>query len=106
MYGELSSTLRIKAVAVGASSDDNLWVGKNSEEWRFFTVPKGVIDMINDDILALAIPAYGLSPAEASAVYREALPGASAGEPPAAGLTDWFFRIPAILPGAAHAADR
>lgn len=81
-------------------------VGTNSEEWRFFTVPNGVIDMINDDILAFAITAYGLSPAEALAVYREALPGASAGDLQAAVVTDWFFRIPAIRLAEAHAAGR
>jgi len=104
--GDILSTLPMKAVAAGASSDVDVLVGINSEEWRFFTVPNGVIDMINDDILAFAITAYGLSPAEALAVYREALPGASAGDLQAAVVTDWFFRIPAIRLAEAHAAGR
>src|SRR5258706_6022821 len=103
--GEILSTLPIKAVAAGASSDVDVLVGTNSEEWRFFTVPNGVIDMINDDILALAITAYGLSPADASAVYPEALRSASAGDLQAAVVTDWVFRIPAIRLAEAHAAD-
>jgi para-nitrobenzyl esterase len=106
MDGEILSTLPIKAVAAGASSDVDVLVGTNSEEWRFFTVPNGVIDMINDDILAFAITAYGLSPTEALAVYREALPGASAGDLQAAVVTDWFFRIPAIRLAEAQAAGR
>ena len=104
--GEILSTLPIKAVAAGASWDVDVLVGTNSEEWRFFTVPNSAIDMIDDNILAFAITAYGLSPTEALAVYREALPGASAGDLQAAVVTDWFFRIPAIRLAEAHAAGR
>ncbi len=103
---EILPALPIMAIAASASSDIDVIVGTNTEEWRFFTVPNGVIDMINDDMLAVAIAAYGLSPAETLAVYREALPGASAGDLHAAIVTDWFFRIPAIRLAEARAAGK
>jgi para-nitrobenzyl esterase len=103
--GEILPTLPITAIAAGASVDVNVMVGTNTEEWRFFTVPNNVIDMINDDILVGVAAAYGLSPTETLAVYREALPGAGAGDFQAAIVTDWFFRIPAIRLAEAHAAD-
>ncbi len=104
--GEILPTMPIAAIAGGASSDVDVMVGANTEEWRFFTVPNGVIDMISDDILAFAIAAYGLSPDETLAIYREALPGASAGDLQAALVTDWFFRIPAIRLAEARTAGK
>ena len=104
--GEILPALPITAIAAGAGSDIDVLAGANTEEWRFFTVPPGIIDMINDERLAAAIAAYGLSPAETLAVYREALPGASAGDLHAAIVTDWFFRIPAIRVAEARATGK
>jgi para-nitrobenzyl esterase len=104
--GEILPVLPITAIAAGASSDIEVIVGTNSEEWRFFTVPNGVIDMITDDMLALTITAYGLSPAETLASYQEALSIACAGDLHAALVTDWFFRIPAIRLAEARAAGK
>ncbi|HEV2581124.1 MAG TPA: carboxylesterase/lipase family protein [Ktedonobacteraceae bacterium] len=104
--GEILPSLPMTAIAGGASSDVDVMVGTNTEEWRFFTVPNGVIDMITGDILAFAVTAYGLSPAETLAFYREALPGASAGDLQAALVTDWFFRVPAIRLAEARTAGK
>jgi para-nitrobenzyl esterase len=104
--GEILPALPIMAIVAGASSDIDVIVGTNTEEWRFFTVPNHVIDMITDDMLAIVIAAYGLSPAEAMANYREALSVASAGDLHAAIVTDWFFRIPAIRLAEARAAGK
>ena len=104
--GEILPVLPITAIAAGASSDIDVIAGTNTEEWRFFTVPNRVVDMITDDMLASAIAAYGLSPAETLAIYREALSLTSVGDLHAAIVTDWFFRIPAIRLAEAHAIGK
>jgi para-nitrobenzyl esterase len=104
--GEILPALPIQAIAAGASADVDVLIGSNSEEWRFFVVPNGVIDMIDDAGLAATINAYGLLPTEALAVYAKAFPGASTGDLQAAVVTDWFFRIPAIRLAEAHTAGK
>ena len=65
-------------------------------------VPNGVINYINEDILAGTIAAYGLPVSETMATYRAIRPNANAGELLAAIVTDWFYRIPAIRLAEAH----
>ncbi|MER5891135.1 carboxylesterase family protein [Streptomyces sp. NPDC001941] len=73
-----------------------LLVGSNREEYRLFLVPTGRLDAFAEDKLRAMALAYGLDPDKGLDVYREARPGAGAGELLDAVATDWFYRIPAI----------
>ncbi|MEO7020491.1 MAG: carboxylesterase family protein, partial [Ktedonobacteraceae bacterium] len=94
--GELLPALPITSIAAGNGARVDLLVGTNTEEYRFFTVPNGVIDYLNEDTLSKFLMNYGLPAEEALAVYREAQPNGSTGDLCSALITDWFFRIPAI----------
>lgn len=100
--GNVLPKLPIDLIRDGAGRDLDLLVGTNSDEYNLFLVPNGMIQAINDDILAMFAAGYGLDPT-ALGVYRDARPGASAGEIMSAMVTDWFFRIPAIRLAEAHA---
>ncbi len=94
--GELLPALPITSIAAGNGARVDLLVGTNTDEYRFFTVPNGVIDYLNEDTLSKFLMNYGLPAEEALAVYREAQPNGSTGDLCSALITDWFFRIPAI----------
>jgi len=89
-------------IASGAAANVDLMVGTNTEEWRLFMVPNGMVAVITEAMLSGAAAAYGLS-AEALASYRAALPNASAGDLLSAIMGDWYFRIPAMRLADAHA---
>ncbi|MFD9128378.1 carboxylesterase/lipase family protein [Kitasatospora sp. NPDC059571] len=99
----------IEAIAAGAAAGVDLLVGTNSDEFRLFLVPTGVIDHVDEQMLLGGAARYGLDTA-AVAEYRAARPGASPGDLLAAIATDWFYRIPAVrlaeartgLPGATY----
>lgn len=74
----------------------DLLVGSNRAEYRLFLVPTGRLDVLPEPRLRAVAEAYGLDPDKALPVYREARPGAVAGEILDAVTTDWFYRIPAI----------
>ncbi|HEU5383114.1 MAG TPA: carboxylesterase/lipase family protein [Ktedonobacteraceae bacterium] len=94
--GELLSALPIQNIAAGTSTGVELLVGTTTEEYRFFTVPTGAIDLMGEHTLARLCAVYGLPTAEAEAIYRAAWPDASPGDLCTAMITDWFFRIPAM----------
>jgi para-nitrobenzyl esterase len=94
--GEVLPGRPIERLAAGAGAHSDLLVGSNAEEWRFMLVPTGQLDLITEEMLAGQIAAYGLPVQQTLATYREARPGASAGDLLAAVVTDWRFRIPAI----------
>jgi para-nitrobenzyl esterase len=73
-----------------------LLMGSNREEYRLFLVPGGLLDTLPESTLRATAAGYGLDPDKASAVYREARPGATPGELFEALVTDWFYRIPAV----------
>jgi para-nitrobenzyl esterase len=101
--GDVLPARPIERIVAGAGADIDLLVGTNTDEWRLFLVPNGVIEHITDGALAGAIAAYGL-PVEATlAAYRATHPGASAGALLAALQSDWYIRIPAIRLADAHA---
>ncbi|MGY1623261.1 carboxylesterase/lipase family protein [Geodermatophilus sp. SYSU D00965] len=94
--GDVLPSLPIEAIAAGAGRDVELLVGTNTDEHTLFLVPNGLVDLVTEDLLRLALTGYGV-PAEAAIdVYRGAAPTASAGDLLVAAATDWFFRIPAI----------
>ena len=86
------------AAALAAATDPGvpLLVGSTTEEYRLFTVPTGVVDLVSGARLRQAAAGYGLDPEVAVAVYEASRPGASPGDLLSALLTDWFFRIPAL----------
>src|SRR2546426_10527498 len=58
--GDVLPAHPIDGITAGAGADIELMVGTNSEEERLFMVPNGVINHINEDVLARTIAAYGL----------------------------------------------
>ena len=102
--GEVLPARPIDRIRDGAGAGVDVMVGMNAEEFRFFMVPTGVIDLVTDKNLPAGLAAYGI-PSEATlvATYRAARPNASAGDLLEAIITDWFYRIPAIRLAEAHA---
>ena len=100
--GELLTDLPIRRMFAGSGANVDMLVGTNAEEHRFFLVPSGVIDAINDATLTRVVAAYGLPVEQTLATYRRHRPGASDGDLMAAVITDWFYRIPAIRMAEAH----
>jgi para-nitrobenzyl esterase len=101
--GEILPVLPIDAIGAGAGADVDLLIGTNADENRLFIVPLGLLDLINDDFLALAAAWWEL-PGELLEVYRRTRPGESPGELLCAVGTDWYFRIPALRAVEARAA--
>ena len=95
--GELLPTAPLQALAAGASAGVDLLIGSNSDEFRLYLTPSGVLDLVPEELARRTALGYGLDdPDRALAVYRERQPDASPGELLAAIATDWFYRIPAI----------
>ncbi|WP_328497663.1 carboxylesterase/lipase family protein [Streptomyces sp. NBC_00414] len=94
--GALLPVAPIEAISSGAGADVDILIGTNSDEFRLFLVPTGVLDHIGEPHLRAAAAGYGLDPDEATAAYRAERPDASPGELFAALVTDWFYRLPAI----------
>ena len=109
--GDVLSGIPIDRIAAGASSDVDLLVGTNVDDWRVFMAFLGAIDRVTDEALAgdvgvhghFAVASYGLPVEKALAAYRERYPGASPGELLSAVKTDWWVRIPALRLADAHA---
>ena len=93
--GEVLPAVPLDGIRLGAGRDVDVLIGTNTDEWRFFTEPLGVLAYIDDAVLHAAAAGYGLGEG-ALETYRANRPGASAGDLYAAVVTDWFFRIPAI----------
>jgi para-nitrobenzyl esterase len=102
--GEVLPDLPIRRIAGGSARDVAVLTGANRDEQRLFLVPNGLIDLVGDDLLALAAAGYGLD-AAAVGTYRAARPGATPGEVLADLSTDWFFRIPSLRVAEAQAAQ-
>ena len=86
----------IDAMTRGDGSGLELMVGTTTEEWRFFVVPTGVLDYIDEERARGLAKRLGLDPEKAITAYRETVPAATAGDVYAAIITDFAFRIPAI----------
>lgn len=102
--GDVLPSLPITAVQAGAGADVDLLVGSNSDEHTLFLVPSGIVDIVNDQLLAMALLGYGLPAEQALSAYRSQRPTATPGELLIAIATDWFFRIPAVRLAEARAA--
>lgn len=86
----------IESIASGAGATLDVLIGNNTEEFRFFLVPTGLIDLIDDAALRATAAGYSLDPDRAIAAYRAGHPAASPGDLRAAVATDWFYRLPAL----------
>lgn len=95
--GEVLPVPPLEAVAAGAATGIDLLIGSNSDEFRLYLTPSGLLDLVSEELTRKTATGYDLDdPAHALAVYRERQPDASPGELLAAIATDWFYRIPAI----------
>jgi para-nitrobenzyl esterase len=103
--GDVIPARPIDRIIAGASADIDLLVGSTTDEWRFFSVPNGVIEHITEEVLSRAVAAYGLPAKATFETYRSARPNASAGDLLAAIQSDWYIRIPAIRVADAHAKN-
>jgi len=103
--GEVIAARPINRIVAGASADIDVIVGTNTDEWKSFLVPNGVIEHIPDEVLAGAVAAYGLPIEPTLAAYRAAHPNAGAGDLLAAIQSDWYIRMPAIRLADAHAKN-
>ena len=101
--GEVLPDLPIGRIAAGSAQGVRVLAGANRDEQRLFMVPNGLIDMVTDPLLQMAVAGYGLAAGEALEAYRAQRPGATPGELLADVATDWFFRIPAIRVAEAQA---
>ena len=94
--GEVLPDLPIRRIAAGSARDVAVLVGANREEQRLFLVPNGLIDLVDDQLLQLAVAAYGAPVGKTLEAYTAGRPGATPGELLADVATDWFYRIPAV----------
>ncbi|MGN6486793.1 MAG: carboxylesterase/lipase family protein [Devosia sp.] len=102
--GDVLPALPIERIRSGAGAGVDLMVGSNTEEWRLFLVPGGVIDTIQPQMLAATIGAFGLPADQTVAAYRARQADGSVGDIFAAVMTDWYWRVPALRLADAHAA--
>ncbi len=101
--GNLLTARPIDAIAAGASSNIDIMIGTNADEFRLYVVPQGTINAINEEMLKASVAAYGMPVDETLATYRAIRKNATPGELLATIITDWYFRIPAIRLAEAHA---
>ena len=99
--GHFLTATPIECIANGAGKNVDILIGTNSQEFRLFLVPDGILSKITDSVLVMAASIYGLSP-EAIQVYRNNRPDSSPGEVLSAIITDWFYRIPALRVAEKH----
>lgn len=84
----------LDAVRAGVGADIELMLGCNTDEHRFFLVPPGLIDSLDDHFVNAALRIYGALPGRLREAYSERF--STAGELFAAAATDFFFRLPDI----------
>ena len=84
----------LDAVRSGVGADVELVLGSNTDEHRFFLVPPGLLDQLDDKFVDAALQIYGGRPRHLRAAYDERF--STAGEFFAAAASDFFFRLPDI----------
>ncbi len=93
----------IDRIAAGASSDVDVLIGSNTDDWRLFVAFSGMLEQATDEILTGMIALYGLPVERTLEAYRKAYPGARPGDLLGVLETDWYVRIPALRLADAHA---
>lgn len=89
-----------QALADGAARDVDLITGHNQDEFRLFVAMSGKLGQVTDDEAAQALEVFAPGPG----AYREAFPGASAGQLFELVQSDWLFRMPSQRLAEAQAA--
>jgi carboxylesterase type B len=93
--GELVEQRPIDAIAGGAGANVPVLIGTNTDEYRLFLVPLGLIfSGISDDDVAAKLASYEIPP-EVRTVYSGNRPSVRPGGVLAAIVSDYFFRMPA-----------
>ncbi|MGI5519109.1 carboxylesterase/lipase family protein [Streptomyces sp. CA-106131] len=82
------------AVAAGASSDVDLLIGANAEEYGLFVAPTGMWDKLTEDALRATTSRICPDPDAMIATYRARRPDASPAELFVAIQSDWFCVAP------------
>jgi len=103
--GEVLPVTPWQALAAGAGRDVQLIAGHNRDESRLFLAMSGQLGQISEEQAAQSLRALGPGP-DGERAYREAFPGASAGELYEAVHNDWVFRMPTLHLAQAQAAGR
>jgi para-nitrobenzyl esterase len=83
----------MQAIVRGAAADTDLLIGYNSEEYRLWFVPTGVVDRINAFTLRLALARFRIKSRVARG-YRRAHPGLRPGELLGTIAGDLLLRVP------------
>ncbi|KUJ68421.1 carboxylesterase [Streptomyces albus subsp. albus] len=98
----------VDAAAAGAGAQIPLLIGTNTDEARFFVVPRGIHHHLTEDALRTVLTACGADPDRALARYRATRPEAGWGDLFCTALTDQAYRVPAVRMAearAVHGAD-
>jgi para-nitrobenzyl esterase len=94
--GDVLPARPLDAIRSRAGAGVDVLIGSNAQEFRLFLVPPGLIDFVNDDLVAMAVAGYGADPEKLLAAYRPSRPAMSPGELLSDVASDWFFTIPAV----------
>jgi len=91
--GDVLPALPIESIRAGAGAGVDLLIGSNRDEFNFFTVPVGSVELVTEPLLQMMVAAYGYDPAALDVL------GASADQPGEVLnrlITEWYFWIPSI----------
>ncbi|MFD3704441.1 carboxylesterase/lipase family protein [Nocardia sp. NPDC058658] len=91
--GEVVPMVPVEAIGAGSARGIALLAGYTTEEFRLFTVPTGLGDVITVDTLPFALARFGIG-ASAIRAYAVNRPEATAGDLLAAMVSDAVFRGP------------
>lgn len=94
--GEVIAIRPLDALRAGTSVGVDLLIGTNDDEFAVFFVPFGVPAMMTEDMLRAFLGAHGLDVDAAIAAYRDARPGATAGQLWLDAFRDSYYRVPAM----------
>lgn len=109
--GDIVPERPIDRIAAGASSEIDVLVGSNTEDWLLFRVLGGDVERVTDEVLRGPVTEHGYLTAEAfglpvgsgvaayRGLYQDAPPGVLLGMI----QTDWYCRVPGIRAAEAHA---
>ncbi len=92
----------IDRIAAGASSDVDVLIGTNVDDWRLFVAFGGMLEQATEETLTGMMALYGLPVEPTLGAYRRAHPGARPGDLLGVLETDWYVRIPALRLADAH----
>ena len=93
--GDVLPQLPIESIRGGAGKGVDLLIGTNRDEFHFFTVPIGSQDLVNDQILQLAVMGYGYNPESVDTLA--AFAGSDKpGDVLTRLITEWYFWRPSI----------